>query len=31
MYDNVMEKFTKRVCSCKRSREGHMNDIVSHY
>ena len=28
---NVMENFIKKAWSCKRSRGGHMNDIVSHY
>ena len=31
MCKNVMENFIKRLCSCKRSRGGHMNDIVFHY
>ena len=31
MCENVMENFTKRAWSCKRSRRGHMNDIVFHY
>ena len=30
MYENVMENFIKRVWSCKRSRGGHMYDIVFH-
>ena len=31
MCGNVIENFMKRAWSCKRSRGGHMNDIVSHY
>ena len=31
MCKNVMENFIKRAWSCKRSRGGHMNDIVFHY
>ena len=31
MYENVMENFMKRAWSCKRSRGGHMNNIVFHY
>ena len=31
MCENVMGNFIKRAWSCKRSRGGHMNDIVSHY
>ena len=31
MCENVMENFIKRTWSCKRSRQGHMNDIVFHY
>ena len=31
MCENVMENFIKRAWSCKRSRGGHMNDIVFHY
>ena len=31
MCENVMENFMKRAWSCKRSRGGHMNDIVFHY
>ena len=31
MCENVMENFIKRASSCKRSREGLMNDIVFHY
>ena len=31
MCKNVMENFIKRAWSCKRSREGHMNDIAFHY
>ena len=29
--ENVMEIFIKKAWSCKRSRGGHMNDIVFHY
>ena len=29
--ENVMENFMKITWSCKRSRGGHMNDIVFHY
>ena len=28
MCENVMENFMKRAWSCKRSRGGHMNDII---
>ena len=28
---NIMENFMKRAWSCKRSRRGHMDDIVFHY
>ena len=31
MCENVMENFMKRAWSCKRSRGGHINDIVFHY
>ena len=31
MCENVMENFIKRTWSCKRSRGGHINDIVFHY
>ena len=31
MYENVLENFIKRGWFCKRSRGGHMNDIVFHY
>ena len=31
MCENVMENFMKRALSCKRSRQGHINDIVFHY
>ena len=31
MCENVMENFIKRASSCKRSRGGHMNDIVCYY
>ena len=31
MCENIVENFMKRAWSCKRSREGHMNDIVFHY
>ena len=29
--ENVVENFIKRAWSCKRSRVGHMNDIVFNY
>ena len=31
MCENVMDNFIKRAWSCKRSRGGHINDIVFHY
>ena len=31
MCENVIENFIKRAWPCKRSRGGHMNDIVFHY
>ena len=31
MCENVMENFMKRAWLCKRSRRGHINDIVLHY
>ena len=31
MWENVMENFIKRAWSCKRSRRGHVNNIVFHY
>ena len=31
MCENVMENFMKRAWSCKRSRGGHMHDIIFHY
>ena len=31
MCENLMENFIKRAWSCKRSRGGHMNDIVFRY
>ena len=31
MCENVMKNFKKSAWSCKRSRGGHINDIVFHY
>ena len=31
MCENVMENFMRRAWSCKRSRGGHMNDIIFYY
>ena len=31
MCENVMGNFIKRAWTCKRIREGHINDIVFHY
>ena len=31
MCENLMENFMKKAWSCKRSRRGHINDIVFHY